>query len=414
MPFQETSDQEAKFNLSTSQPMSDEFKLPSRGFVFWPVGTGDSSTIVIKADVVMQIDLRHLEKAADADDPAWPVVDELVRLLPKKNNKPYLSLFVLTHPDKDHILGFQELLRKVTIGEIWHTPRIFRDYEDELPLCEDALAFRKEVHRRRQAIIAAPNTVKAGDRVRIIGHDDILKEEKYKDFPAERATMPGNSIKTVDDEDVSDCFNAFVHAPFKVDAGDSRNNTSLSLHVRLTDGEGVGEVLFWGDREYPTLKQIFEVTEAHEQKGNTQYLNWDATLAPHHCSKKAMFWKGEGEEKESFKKDIMDFLEKYRKDGAVVIASANADFTDEERDLPPHGKARKRYESIVDAGNFICTHEYPDEEKPEPFVLEVTTDGISKRGASLAAGLASVVSVVERSRGTPAPPSQQVGFGRQP
>jgi hypothetical protein len=391
--------------------MSDKFKLPARGFVFWPVGTGDSTTIVIKSGVIMQLDLHNLEKADDTDDPAWPVVDELVRLLPKKNGKPYLSLFALTHPDKDHILGFQELLKKVTIGEIWHTPRIFRDYEDELELCEDALAFRKEVHRRRQAIIASPDNVKAGDRVRVIGHDDIMAEEKYKDFPQERTTMPGNSITLVDDEDLAACFNCFVHAPFKVDAEDSRNNTSLSLHIRLMDGDGIGEVLFWGDREYPTLKQIFEVTEAHEAKGNTQYLLWDATLAPHHCSKKAMFWKDEGEDEESFKQDIMDFLEKYRKEGAIIVASANADFSDEEGKNPPHLKARKKYEGIVDAGNFICTHEHPDEDTPQPIVLEVTGDGLIKRGLSAITGLASVVSAVERGRGTPTPPSQQVGFG---
>lgn len=195
-----------------------------------------------------------------------------------------------------------------------------------------------------------------------------------------------------------------------MDAEDTRNNTSLSLHIRLRDGDGVGEVLFWGDREYPTLKQIFEVTEAHED--NIQYLYWDATLAPHHCSKKAMFWQDEGEDEETFKQDIMDYLEKYRKDGGHIIASANADFTDGDGDLPPHGKARKKYEAIVDAGQFICTHEHPDEDNPKPVVFEVTSDGISKRGLAAATGLASVVSVVERSRGTMAPPSQQVGFGR--
>lgn len=390
--------------------MSNKFKLPNRGFVFWPVGTGDSTTIVIKPSVVMQLDLHHLEKAEGSDDPAWPIVDELVRLLPKKDGKPYLSLFALTHPDKDHILGFQELLKKVTIGEIWHTPRIFRDYEDECELCDDALAFRKEVHRRRQVIIAHPDKVKAGDRVRVIGHDDILTEDKYKDFPTERTSHPGDSITIVDDENLADCFNAFVHAPFKVDAEDSRNNTSLSLHIRLKDGAGLGEALFWGDREYPTLKQIFEVTEEHED--NIQYLYWDATLAPHHCSKKAMFWKDEGEEEQSFKQDIMDYFEKYKKEGGIIVASANANFTDGDGDLPPHAKARKKYEGIVDAGNFICTHEHPDEESPQPFVLEVTDGGIAKRGSSVAAGLSSVVSAVERGRGTPTPPSKQVGFGR--
>lgn len=390
--------------------MSEQFKLPQRGFVFWPVGTGDSTTIVIKSGVVMQLDLHHLAKAEGSDDPAWPIVDELVRLLPKKNGKPYLSLFALTHPDEDHILGFKDLLKRVTIGEIWHTPRIFRDWVDDNDLCDDAEAFYQEVHRRRKAVLADPDNVKAGDRVRVIGHDDILTEDKYKDFPAERTSHPGDSIWTVDDEDLSACFNAFVHAPFKVDAEDTRNNTSLSLHVRLNDGDGIGEALFFGDREYPTLMQIFETTEDHED--NVQYLAWDVMLSPHHCSKKAMFWQDEGEDEEKFKQVIMDFFEKYRKDGGQIIASANADFTDGDGDLPPHRKARKKYEAIVDAGQFICTHEHPDEDNPKPVVFEVTADGISKRGLASATGLASVVSVVERSRGTMAPPSQQVGFGR--
>ncbi|MEK7950944.1 hypothetical protein [Luteolibacter soli] len=392
--------------------MSEQFKLPTRGFVFWPVCTGDSTTIVIKPGVVMQLDLHHLAKADGSDDPAWAVVDELVRLLPKKNGRPYLSLFALTHPDKDHILGFQELLKQVTIGEIWHTPRIIRDWVDDNDLCDDAEAFYQEVHRRRKAVIANPTDVKAGDRVRIIGHDDILNEDRYKAFPTERTSHPGTSITIVDEVDLADCFNAFVHAPFKVDAEDTRNNTSLSLHVRLSDGDGQGEALFFGDREYPTLKQIFEATEAHEEYGNTQYLMWDVMIAPHHCSKKAMFWQEDGEDEEKFKHDIMDFFEKYRKDDAYIIASADADFTDVVGHNPPHGKARKKYEAIVDAGHFICTHEHPDEDNPKPVVFEVTAEGLSKRGLAAVTGLASVVSAVASSRGTMAPPTQQVGFGR--
>lgn len=116
------------------------FELPEVGFVFWPVGSGDTSTVVVNSSkVVAQIDLRELECCEDEGDPHISIVDELVRLLPKTNNKPYLAAFILTHPDKDHIQGFEELLSKVVIGEIWHTPRIFMEYHHEL--CEDAKAF---------------------------------------------------------------------------------------------------------------------------------------------------------------------------------------------------------------------------------------------------------------------------------
>src|SRR6202000_2843385 len=105
----------------------------------------------------------------------------------KRGDKPYLSLFVLTHPDEDHCLGFKELLSKVTIGELWHTPRVFREYKKDM--CEDAQAFRDEARRRRD------ETIKKGDpgsghRVRVIGHDEIFEEDDYKDFPSYWRTRP--------------------------------------------------------------------------------------------------------------------------------------------------------------------------------------------------------------------------------
>lgn len=152
--------------------MADEFKLPEKkAVIYWPVGTGDSTTIVLRpGQLVMQIDLRHLEKADDADEPEWPILDELAKALPKRNGRPYFAVFALTHPDKDHIQGFAQLLRRVDIGELWHTPKNFRDHEDDDEvMCEDAIAFHEEAHRRRKAILANPMQVKSGDRLRVIG-----------------------------------------------------------------------------------------------------------------------------------------------------------------------------------------------------------------------------------------------------
>src|SRR5579884_603711 len=118
-------------------------KLPEKGFVFWPVGCGDSTTVVVRDDVVLQIDIRHAESAEDDDDPKVPVIDELLNLLPKKDGKPYLAAFSATHLDKDHITGFKELKDKVTIGDLWFTPRVLWE-QDEDELCEDAKAFRDE------------------------------------------------------------------------------------------------------------------------------------------------------------------------------------------------------------------------------------------------------------------------------
>jgi hypothetical protein len=103
-----------------------DFEFPDRGIVFWPVGVGDSTTVVIDEDTVLQIDLHHLKAAVEDGDPRIPIVDRLVELLPTRDGKPYLAGFAATHLDEDHVLGFAELLDRVTIGDLWFTPRSLR------------------------------------------------------------------------------------------------------------------------------------------------------------------------------------------------------------------------------------------------------------------------------------------------
>lgn len=393
--------------------MSNDFKLPNKkAVVYWPVGTGDSTTLVLKPDdIIMQIDLRHLEKADDPEEPEWPIIDQLVKDLPKRNGRPYLALFVLTHPDKDHIQGFAELLKKVHIGEIWHTPKIFRDQSDQESLCDDAKAFRKEAHRRRKAILENPANLKSGNRLRIIGHDDILGEDDYKSLPNICKSRPGELVSFVDGVNLSGDFQAFIHAPFKDDQAKDKNNTSLSLNIVIWDEKKYGQFFFFGDREYPTIKRIFETTEKNEQ--NKAYLFWHVMLCSHHCSKAVMYWQEEGDKEENFKKDIMAFFENYaRPDGGYIISSSHSKFTDGDGDNPPHKRARHRYEEIIKAGHFICTHEYPDKKSPVPIVFVIDSDGHRfndkrKKGQ----GPLGLAASVEIARGAKIPPTTQTGFG---
>jgi hypothetical protein len=76
-----------------------------------------------------------------------PVVDEHVELLPKNDGKRYLAVFGATHLDKDHTQGFAELLDRVTIGDLWFTPRVLWEQEQD-EFCDDAKAFRDEAERR--------------------------------------------------------------------------------------------------------------------------------------------------------------------------------------------------------------------------------------------------------------------------
>jgi hypothetical protein len=384
-----------------------DFSLPERGFAFWPVGTGDTTTVAVDEKTVMQVDLHHLECADEDEDPRTPIIDRLVELLPKVDGKPYLATFVLTHPDEDHCCGFGEFLKRVKIGELWFSPRIFREYKKDL--CADAKAFCKEATRRVNKTIADPAGVASGDRVRIIGYDELLKEDEYAGFPKERLTVPGNAVTELDGTDCSATFRAFVHAPFKDDADGERNDTSIAIQVTLIKGKGVGKCLLLGDHCYPALKKIFDYSDDAD-------LEWNVMLAPHHCSKSAMYWCDEGEKEESLKQDILDAMEEAEQSPGYIVASSDPiPESNQSGDNPPHAKAKRRYEEIVD-DEFICTQEHPNKEHPQPVVFEVTESGVilqESEDAKKDESQKSLAAAVVTARGTSEPPKDRVGFGRR-
>lgn len=384
-------------------------KLPDKGFAFWPVGCGDSTTIVVTDDVVVQIDLRHAESADSDDDPKVPIIDELLELLPKKDGKPYCAAFGATHLDKDHVTGFKEFLEKVTIGDLWFTPRVLWE-QDQDELCEDAKAFRDEAERRIKKL-KADGTVGSGDRIRIIGFSDALEEHSdiYKNLPEGAVTTPGSEFTSIDGDDYADHFRAFVHAPFKEDAEAERNRTSFALQVTLKDGENELKALMFGDLAYKGLRQIFDRSKAED-------LEWDLFLAPHHCSKSVMYAKDEekGETEEKLQRELLDDIETAARDGAHVISSSPPiPASDKDGANPPHRIAADRYEEVVDSGHFLCTGEHPSEDSPEPIVFEATGSGFDKRDAGAKAVRESQVEkAVDAARGGSRAPAAAIGFGR--
>lgn len=370
--------------------------------MFWPVGTGDSTSVIVQDGIVLQVDLRDLHSAGDANDDHAALVDELVENLPTVDGKPYLSTFALTHPDKDHIQGFEDLLDRVTIGEIWFTPRVF--IENDQDLCPDAVVFKEEAERRVQETISSNGDVGAGDRVRLIGYDKLLKEDGFADFPEDRLTVPGNSITDIDGIDYEGEFNAFIHAPFSEETEGDRNDTSLCMQIVLGNDPSKGGVLLFGDIAYPRLRKIFDKTK---EAGNEEYLAWKIFLAPHHCSKSAMYQK-EGD-RDVLKQDILDDLSEHQVDGGVIIASSEkVPSQNASGDNPPHAKAKKRYEEVADKG-FLCTHE--DGKDGKPLVFDVAEGALEAPEVVQAAVASKLTDAVEDARGSDSPPSEQVGYG---
>ena len=371
------------------------FELPGRGLVFWPVGNGDSTTIVVDSGTCLQVDLNHLERSEDDDDANWAVVDELVERLPSVNGRPYLAAFALTHPDQDHCRGFAELLDEVEIGELWFTPRIFSEYGKDL--CEDAKEFKKEAERRVDETIKSKGDPGAGNRIRLFGYSEVLEEEAFKDFPEDRLTVPGNELTEIDERDVSDEFRAFVHAPFKDDDAGERNDTSLGMQITLYDGSQKLRALLLGDLSYPIIKRIFKVSESDD-------LAWNVLLAPHHCSKAAMYWKDEGDDEEKLKKHIVDEMDEASLEPNRVVSSSNSvPSSNEAGDNPPHAKAKTQYETITES--FLCTMD-----QDEPIVAEIADKKVVFAGAATAAMNAS--QAADEAQGSSETPKSAHTYGQ--
>ena len=371
------------------------FKLPKRGFVFWPVANGDSTTVVIDSKTHLQVDLNHLEKSGEDDDPTWSVIDELVERLPKKDHRPYLSAFALTHPDQDHCRGFGKLLDRVDIGELWFTPRVFREYKKDL--CDDAKAFKKEAERRVKKTIGAKGDPGECQRVRIFGYSELLDEDKFKNFPDALLTVPGNELTTIDENNVSSKFRAFVHAPFKDDDAGDKNDTSLGMQVTLFNSSKKLRALLLGDLSYPIIKRIFKISTADD-------LAWNVLLAPHHCSKAVMYWKDEGDDKEKLKKHIINEMDAASKSPNRIVSSSNTvPSSNKAGDNPPHAKAKTQYESITTS--FLCTMD-----NANPVVAKIDDGKIAFAASATASKSASVAA--SEARGSNETPGDAVTYGR--
>ena len=377
-------------------------ELPDQGFVFWPVGAGDSTTILVSRDIVVQVDINHLEAAESDDDPRYPMVDELVELLPRRGGRPYLAAFVATHADQDHCRGFREILEdhKVLIGELWFTPRLVADIDADDPdnLSDDAKALRNEALRRIARNVESRAGVAAGDRVRVIGYHDSLTGE-FAELPNDLVTVPGNAVEVLDGIQVGDRLRVFVHSPFKDDMEGERNRTSIGLHVTLRPGDG--RALLLGDLDYEPVKRLLETTQRLADK------EWDVFLAPHHCSKSVMYERFDGKDK--LQTDVLNQIQMAKAaHGWIVASSGPIPNFDSAGDNPPHAKAKNRYSERCEI--FLCTGEYPSAKHPAPLIFAAGSAGLEFLGTP-PTKVSGAAAQIKSARGGSAPPAARSGFG---
>lgn len=347
---------------------------------FYPVKNGDCNLIEFSDATTMMIDCKF-RKDSEKENDEYNVIEDLLKnkLTSKKHGLPYLNAFVLTHPDQDHCLGFKEKFytgsnpektqpsdkdkenKLILIGELWYSPRVFTEYEDDLS--DDALAFREEAERRMELWKNNDSSKnKAGNRIRIIGYSDV---DNLDGIPSSRISAAGEEVNELDGS-LKSGYRFFIHSPFKeAIEGGARNETSIVFQLRVDAGstKDAGKIFFGGDAEWRVWNKIIEKTS------DDKYLKWNLLEAPHHCSYTFFADSREDDPEQS----SLDFLDKRDGNGYIVSSSKTIK---KNTDNPPCQKAQNRYiEHLAnqDDDYFKCT-EIDDVQKPVAF--EIRSNGI--------------------------------------
>lgn len=346
---------------------------------YYPVENGDTSLITLSDETKILIDINITNDSTNEDEEErYDVLRDLLdNELKKSNKKPFVDVFILTHPDNDHCRGYEKYFFQgnpndysdkdkeaelIIINELWYTPRVFEVYTNELN--SDAKIFKKEAKRRMDLYKEDPEIANTdGNRIRIIGYADNKDLKGLED----RIVVPGNLINEFN-ENYKDDFSMFIHAPFKdtID-GDDANETSIVFQAKFdVDNEKNACLAFWGgEATWRIWEQILE-------KSDDEDLNWDLFFAPHHCSWTFFNDNTEEGKKEPNQSSIDILKKKIGKNPKVIVSSKEIKRND---DNPPSYKAKNQYIKEVSEENFWVTSTHSNTTPPEPIEFEIKSKG---------------------------------------
>lgn len=331
----------------------------------------------------------------------FDVKADLLKELKKDGlGRPFVDLFISTHPHDDHCKGFAENFYhgevddydkdknkdEIIIEELWITPRGLNNN-----LSSPAEDIRKEAKRRRKLYDDDKNfTGSKGNYLRIIGYD------KDKEFDSRYCYVPGKLVTTVHGSSLS-WLEIFIHAPFKEDVEtskkyDNKNATSVVVQFGFKIDGYTGyksRVLMGGDAEHEIWQHILD-NNADDEK-----LKWNIFLAPHHCS-----WSffNNSDNKKEIKPSADVILNKQIGNSAHIIASSNEIKNDNNN--PPCYEAKLQYIKKLKSGSshFLNTATHSKVGNiPQPIVFKINENGKTLKENTTVAGATSISNPAPRA-----------------
>lgn len=367
--------------------------------IFYPVGNGDTTQIVMSAGRRVLFDFRHTGKAEDSDEPE---IDLKAHLKEELDNagRDYFDVVAFTHADLDHIQGstdFFELQHakkyqgegRIKINELWVPAAMLLEEADNDHQQEESILLRQEARHRLlegKDILVFSKPQALADwlepRLKERGESASARDHLFIDAGT---IVPGFSLE-------SDDVEFFCHSPFikHCDEGDIiRNRASLVFNVRFRANGEHYDYLEVGDATWEDIEDIVNITKYHK---NEDRLAWDLYNIPHHCSYLALNEDGQKGDKETEPKSLVKELLLAGKQDAYIISSSKPipDIKESyDQVQPPHIQARNTYEKYLrelGGRKFLVTMEEPNANKPEPIVFEVSSGGVTwKRSVAIGA-----------------------------
>lgn len=373
--------------------------------IFYPVGNGDTSQIILENKKRLLFDYCHRKKGEDPKDPLIDLKKRLTEEL-KAAGREYFDVVAFTHGDDDHICGstdFFELLHaekyqgkgRIKIRELWVPAAMVLEPSTQEQKSDEVILWRQEARHR----------LKQNKGIRVFSKPEALKDwleengmtvESRKHLIVDAGQLvPGFTL-------AADEVEFFVHSPFvkHMEGGPDilRNDCSLIFQVRFEVKGTRTDYFAVGDAEYDVFEDIVSITKYHKRDDR---LDWHLFNIAHHCSYRAL--SPEKGEKETIPTPKVKELLKHGKADAYMVSSSNPISDDAEackQDQPPHIQARKAYERHLDevgGRKLLVTMEEPNGFHPEPIEFEITEKGLRRAGKDRTGAAVAVGSVTPRA-----------------
>lgn len=245
---------------------------------FFPVGSGDMTLIRLASGKTILIDINIRQKADNENESDYPDVASMLkdRLERDSENRLYVDVFMLSHPDSDHIAGLETHFHlgapsaykvpenedddeKILIREMWSSPLIFRRRNKiEGALSSDAVKWRDEAKRRVKLYRDKDDTKEeCGNFIRILGDDIHHKTEGIEDLLIKEGEVLDEICRVNDSS-----FSAYLLSPKLVSDEEAeklegKNNSSVVMQFSISskkDDGFIAKFLTGGDAEVDMIR----------------------------------------------------------------------------------------------------------------------------------------------------------------